>query len=696
MQIIQRAFLLILCALNVQNGQKCTLNTRIHFEEPAPVVLRDGKLLEPTNRFGDIELNYGDILTMSCGTGVLLHPNAQRQISVATITCEGGEMFRNAEWLNEPARFSHFKCTSHPEYRSRRTDRTCYDNNPIIEVGYSVENQFYPVYETCFNQAGLNPIYSKYTQKPYNAFYQFKVERPFFLTDDNFGFLPMKEMFSPNGLRTAVEHRVGQGVNEYVTKTQKLSRGHLAAKTDFVLAFGERASFHYVNCAPQWTGFNGGNWNTLEVDLRNHIHDVGYDTIIYTGTFGISQLMNDMGRPVDLYLHLDDNNNPQIPVPQFFYKVVYDPSTKFGIAFVGINNPYYSQAAASRMFFCEDVCEDSGNFNWLSWDQHDPEAEALDQYFVDPPKGKFAIVIVNTHCLHKMQVTPILITLAVISVVHTAWVTRIPKPKLNSLVSKKLESLETPKYKLPEERRKFSLFPKSYIKYVISPEPIYKIATHKPVVHGTKKPLMKKFHQLDTKKNFVENEVEEPTANEDSMYKLTVTPKEASIEVVEENSVSNEKHNDDSEEEDKPHDNDSHEIKMTTVDIEHKESLTLKDLIFPLTEKFVEATLENKSVEPLVDVSNANENSKESDTPDSKEFIFVDPAHDPTEPGKTSSEESEEFVTTEYYEEPEIVRRKRGSNVIEEENLASTVAGYKYTWHDRRLNNDVAFKNIHS
>lgn len=52
--------------------------------------------------------------------------------------------------------------------------------------------------------------------------------------------------------------------DKYVTSIQFLSRGHLAAKSDFVFATGQRASFYFFNAAPQWQPFNGGNWNTLE------------------------------------------------------------------------------------------------------------------------------------------------------------------------------------------------------------------------------------------------------------------------------------------------------------------------------------------------------------------------------------------------------------------------------------------------
>ncbi|XP_046970912.1 uncharacterized protein LOC124537962 [Vanessa cardui] len=358
---------LILCIFNIQQNQKCILNTRFHFGEPLPVILRNGMLLEPDDGNGNVELDYGDSMILSCeGAGTIIHPSAIQANAVASIMCGGGDNFRNDDWLSAPARFSLFKCPYPPNYTSQRTNRTCFEGNQIIEVGYRIQNQFYPVFESCFNHGNLNAIYSKYTQKPYNALYQTKVDRPFFIDDGHFGSAPVNSIFSPKGQRRAVAQLVGNLVDNYFNEQQHLSRGHLAAKTDFVFAFGERATFHYVNCAPQWTGFNGGNWNTLEVDLRNHIHVAGYDTIVYTGTFGVTQLLDHRNQRVDLYLHTDVNNNPVIPVPMYYYKVVYERVTKQGIAFIGINNPYYNANEARELFFCNDICR-KNNFRWLSW-----------------------------------------------------------------------------------------------------------------------------------------------------------------------------------------------------------------------------------------------------------------------------------------------------------------------------------------
>lgn len=341
--MFHRLYLLILCALNIQQNQRCVLNSRVHFGEPLPLIIRNEKLLEPDDNDGNVILNYGDELVLSCeGTGDIRHPSATQHLPKASIACAGGDNFRNDDWLTFPASFFFFRCPQPPNHSSKRTDRTCFGGNHIVEVGYRSNDTFYPVYETCFDHSNLNPIYSKYTQKPYNALYQTRVERPYFIDDDyHYRNVPVNSLFSPHNQRSAVGKYIGSSlIPNYFSEKQHLSRGHLAAKTDFVFAFGERATFHYVNCAPQWTGFNGGNWNTLEVDLRDHIHSAGYETVVYTGTYGVTDLVNTQGIRVDIYLYTDVNNNPVIRIPQYYYKVVYEPASKRGIAFVGINNPY--------------------------------------------------------------------------------------------------------------------------------------------------------------------------------------------------------------------------------------------------------------------------------------------------------------------------------------------------------------------
>lgn len=59
------------------------------------------------------------------------------------------------------------------------------------------------------------------------------------------------------------------------------SRGHTTAKADFVLASLQRSTFHIANAAPQWQTFNGGNWNTIEGNLRAYVAKLGRDIKVY-------------------------------------------------------------------------------------------------------------------------------------------------------------------------------------------------------------------------------------------------------------------------------------------------------------------------------------------------------------------------------------------------------------------------------
>lgn len=57
-----------------------------------------------------------------------------------------------------------------------------------------------------------------------------------------------------------------------------------------------------------------------------------------------------------------------MPVPRMFWKVLYNPATHAGIAFVGLNNPYQAEATIAADIRCTDIC---GQITWLSWTQKD-------------------------------------------------------------------------------------------------------------------------------------------------------------------------------------------------------------------------------------------------------------------------------------------------------------------------------------
>jgi len=119
------------------------------------------------------------------------------------------------------------------------------------------------------------------------------------------------------------------------TPKEYLARGHLTPNADFATQDKRDATFFFINAAPQWQYFNGGsgNWARLEKAIREYAQEGQGQTLhVITGTYGIS---NDGS--MDWYLDWQSKggSNKKIPVPKFFWKIVYDGNR--GAAFVGSN-----------------------------------------------------------------------------------------------------------------------------------------------------------------------------------------------------------------------------------------------------------------------------------------------------------------------------------------------------------------------
>nr|UVJ48452.1 dsRNase4 [Hyphantria cunea] len=344
----------------------CTLNINGDLGQPQPVYIRSGTYLRPTGNSGQIHLNTGDQVIIGCPGRTLRHPNiASTTLIVGTATCVSGNLVSGSGWLNGNGAFGELTCSSHSFHEAQATNNRCWGNNLVIRIGFIVNNVFHTLYHSCFNEQRMEVIYVEYEQNPENGIHQTGVDRPSFLAGSFFPGIAVNTRYTQVEQKKTVAEYVGQTLADfYITSHQFLARGHLAAKTDFVFATGQRASFYFINAAPQWQPFNAGNWNTLEQNLRARIAAANYRTTVYTGTFGVSQLRDQSNRLVDIYLVRDKN---QIPVPLYFYKVVYDASRRQGTAYVSINNPYYTEAEARSLTFCTDLCRNNSAFSWLRW-----------------------------------------------------------------------------------------------------------------------------------------------------------------------------------------------------------------------------------------------------------------------------------------------------------------------------------------
>ncbi|OXU28790.1 hypothetical protein TSAR_005471 [Trichomalopsis sarcophagae] len=112
-------------------------------------------------------------------------------------------------------------------------------------------------------------------------------------------------------------------------KNRKFVPAQLVHPSSFLYKVGGLTTFLYSNTNPQWPSIDKG----LRTDLN-----------IYTGTFDKLKLIDH----ADAYLEKSIFLNPyekqkikySIPIPQYFWKIAYDPVHEQGVVFVTVNNPF--------------------------------------------------------------------------------------------------------------------------------------------------------------------------------------------------------------------------------------------------------------------------------------------------------------------------------------------------------------------
>lgn len=305
---------------------------------------------------GILSLATGETITLACPGSTLTATGT----TTAVATCVSGTGF---DVGGSTYTFSDLGCESLPFHDARRSSRTCpgaaYE---IIEIGFTVEVDFYRLIDVCFDDSQLNSVYSNHTVVKGIGGYESGYPRPYFLAGNFYGDVDVNTMYTQDQQTVTVGDLLGDSSlgSQYVVPSTDhyMARGHLAAKADFVFGANQRATFWYINVAPQWQTFNGGNWEQAEFDVRTYADFRGVDLMVYTGTYGVATLPNVNGIETELYLAVDSNNNKVLPVPKLYWKLVHEP-----ISNAGINNPYVT-SPSSDYYICNNVCD---QVSWLNW-----------------------------------------------------------------------------------------------------------------------------------------------------------------------------------------------------------------------------------------------------------------------------------------------------------------------------------------
>ncbi|XP_050081183.1 uncharacterized protein LOC126568709 [Anopheles maculipalpis] len=356
------------------DDSSCTISLHRDLTAVQPLLLQPGtdEFLWPQLNSTTIALDYGQMVELFCSHGFRKGSPVGGKSKLVTLMCEAdGRLGYQSEQYN----ISDFPCQRPVFHVAERTGARCYDNGTIVRVGFSVgADRFVQLYEVCFDETHLRSHYVKHRLTPHNAHHQRSVKRPSFLQGAFYGELKMASLYTYAAQYATLTRILGSTTRADALLDNKkglfFARGHLAAKSDFVYGSHQRASFWFMNVAPQWQRFNGFSWQRIETGLKAYVASNDLRLTVYTGTYGVLKLLDGNGDPQEVFLDFDPNRDPagRVPAPALFYKVLIDEEHDAGLALVGVNNPHASEEEIAESYvMCKDV---SSEVRWLRWDRN--------------------------------------------------------------------------------------------------------------------------------------------------------------------------------------------------------------------------------------------------------------------------------------------------------------------------------------
>ncbi|XP_043499677.1 uncharacterized protein LOC122522556 [Polistes fuscatus] len=351
----------------------CNLSIKYKYgdlKEPQPLILtRNGtvsNILYP-NLKGMLKMQTGQSIYMAC-PGETNFVKKTKYLKEVKATCVRNQIFNvNGENTN----FSSLTCHHLPENMARRTNSWCYDDKSAhVEIGFNLTTGFLRIIELCRNEETYNTYYTKFRMTKWIDGYQRSYPRPWKWTaGDYFGKIDINGQYVyERQLQTLAKLlNSTELAKTHLNKTEQfLSRGHLTAKADFVYGAMQSLTFWFLNAAPQWMSFNSGNWEELEWNVKKFASNRSLDLDVYTGVHGQMTMPNNHGKQQDIYLYVNGTTKA-VPVPKFYWKIIHDPQTKKGTAFVGLNHPFI-KSITEDIYICKDI---SSTIKWLTWKPKD-------------------------------------------------------------------------------------------------------------------------------------------------------------------------------------------------------------------------------------------------------------------------------------------------------------------------------------
>lgn len=355
----------------------CNIDLRSELRDKAPLLLHSGDTVVPDGtaflvpRMNSItaKLHSGEEVQFLCaGAGNKFNLSGE----VKNINEIGGHCVSGSNYNLDQSSYTlnDIRCTQEVESSIKHVG-SCTGGNKRLQIGYPMhQNEFLNLIDICFNENALIPSYLNYTLVEGIERRQMVEELDNPDKTDYFNTLPNRPQnyYSCSNQQSVVGTILGSQslARQKIVCTETsnfLVKTYLASCSDFVYHSQQNSARYYINSIPMWLSITNGNWEKLENEIRLYASNISRessDLIIYTGTLGITTLPDHRKVQKPIYLASDN----KLPVPQWVWKVVYEPHVKEGIVFILVNNPYHLKFAG-----CRCVCPQT---KWtLAWNRRD-------------------------------------------------------------------------------------------------------------------------------------------------------------------------------------------------------------------------------------------------------------------------------------------------------------------------------------
>lgn len=314
-----------------------------------------------------LTFNTNQQVDLYCSTGFANPASVSNRLSAY---CESGVNFSIASGVQN---FTTIVCNGYPYHSVRRTGATCANGQGIVlKVGFEIDDAFIDYIDLCHDEVNEVSLWSHIPMSYLNYGYESGFPRPSFINTGFFNGKYVDNLYTnvnQVAMGTKILGSEAQALKFFqpVATDKYLARGHLTAKVEVIYGAQQRGTFWFMNAAPQYQAFNGGNWEALESSTRRFMMNRKIaNGEVYTGTWGIMTLPDIYNVQQQIYLYFDENNNGLIPAPELFYKIIIDKDTKTGIVIIGLNNIYLTNEEVRQHVHCNDI---SDQIDWITWDK---------------------------------------------------------------------------------------------------------------------------------------------------------------------------------------------------------------------------------------------------------------------------------------------------------------------------------------